>query len=118
MSDSFAEEIARGIELLDAHSPMGVSWPYAVDLSQLDMSDWSRCVVGQLYGGGFTFGLEELMRAERTHAGVSTFATMHGFDISPLTRTMSMVDYVQLGREWISVIKRLRVERSTSLTGV
>lgn len=114
MSDSFAEEIARGIELLDEHAPMGTSWPHSIDLRQLNMSDWNYCVVGQLYDEGFTFGLEELMRATRTHSDISTFSTRHGFDISSLTTRTGVVrttDYAQLDREWTAAIKLLRVKR-------
>lgn len=115
MIERFTKEITRGVELLDLYSPVGVSWPYEIDLRRLDMSDWCGCVVGQLYDEGFTFGLEELVRAAGLRVDLSTFANQHGFDVSPLsieTGVVVTLDYAQLGREWVAVIELLRAGRA------
>lgn len=49
-------DVARGVALLDADRP---GWRHLVDVKQLDMWDYKRCVLGQVYGD-YLSGVREL----------------------------------------------------------
>lgn len=53
------ERVANGAALLDEKKP---GWRDKINLEELDISDPSRCVVGQLYQGrgGYLHGLSDL----------------------------------------------------------
>jgi hypothetical protein len=44
----YAEEAARGAAFLDERHP---GWAFEIDLTRLNMSTCSSCIVGQLFGG-------------------------------------------------------------------
>lgn len=113
MSDEFTEVVDRGVELLDRYSPYGDTWPYEVNLLELDMSDWRSCVLGQLYDGDYSSGVRELGHAAGwVNASFMTFGVRHGFEVKTgdgIHRTLT--DYTALRDAWRNRIELLRAER-------
>lgn len=111
----FEQEIACGVAVLDEHSTQKTGWVFHVDTDTLDMADWSKCVLGQLYGEFFTAveGLIERTGATQVHV---VFAVSHGFDLPPNTRVpLRLNDYDVLTTEWRAHIAELRFQRRTLL---
>lgn len=50
--------VKRGVKVLDRRGPE--NWFLRVDPSTLDLADQRYCVVGQVYGGAYGYGLREL----------------------------------------------------------
>lgn len=112
----FEEYITRGVAVLDERSPHGEAWVFQVDTDDLDMSDWSQCVLGQLYGG-FVNGSNELVEPWTTVTNSLGFAIRHGFELPPDTgKTMSLEEYRQLTDEWRTHICELRFQRAVAAT--
>lgn len=115
----YEDNIARGSAALDAHSRHGLGWVFHVDTDNLEQSDWSRCVVGQLTGE-FHTGVRELCEAHQvtsgehlTHTG---FAVRCGFELDPtLGETTSIEEYRALTNEWRAHIQELRFQRRALL---
>jgi hypothetical protein len=58
----FEPMVAKGAELLDTHRP---GWAEAIDLESLNMADYGRCILGQLFGD-YWDGAQELGRLTST----------------------------------------------------
>ncbi len=48
------EHVQRGIALLDKKHP---DWEHGIQIDELDMSSGYSCILGQLFNGGFTEGV-------------------------------------------------------------
>lgn len=84
---------ARGAALLDEHSP---GWRGSVRVTTLDMHDWCRCVLGQVFD---TFG-SGCARLGLSHAEASVIVEL-GFDIA----TDDESDYRLLREGWVRVLR-------------
>lgn len=113
----FEQEIARGVAVLDEHSTYKTGWVFHVDTDILDMSDWSRCVLGQLYGE-FYRAADELRKLTSAQPH-TVFTVDHGFELTPnVGETLSLEEYRVLGVEWRAHITELRFQRRALLDGV
>jgi hypothetical protein len=91
------DPVARGVALLDREHPR---WYAHVDPDELDMGSNSRCVLGQIYGGGgyswgYIYGRDDLGLSHRS-------AVRHGFDIRD---NRNDVGYADLTKQWAAVIR-------------
>ena len=110
-----SERVARGVALLDRVEP---GWFHRIDVNALDVSQYDRCILGQLYKD-YRLGLSALGLTQDE-------ATEHGFqtrifktdDILSLILSMANAtsDYPALTQEWRRVIEILRQETATEVT--
>lgn len=111
------EQITRGIAVLDEHSRYGAGWVFHVDTDALSMSDWTRCVLGQLYGEFYSAVEQLIVRLDTTPTNLA-FTITHGFELDPSTEaTKSIEDYEVLTVEWRAHITELRFQRRALLDG-
>jgi len=68
MNTRINEAVTRGVTLLDAKRP---GWAQRIDVSILNIASSRMCIVGQLYDGDFSEGLEQL--------GIGTGSGSYGF---------------------------------------
>jgi hypothetical protein len=114
MSATVAERVAAGVAYLDEHDP---KWwqergPNSISLSQLDLGNASKCVLGQrcpvdrwLRSGSTRFDaqLRYITRGHGVWSELSEWAASHGFMASP-----QKPGYYQLTAEWKRVIRARR----------
>lgn len=84
--------IARGVALLDQCE--GPHWVSAIELEKLDLTSYSTCVLGQLYGN-YDDGLRELEIGSGT----------------PFGFLLDKGNWAYLTRDWKATIRRLKKER-------
>lgn len=76
-SGLFADIVKAGIALLDKEGPS--DWRRQIDLTQLDLSEHRRCVLGQIYNN-YSVGFSKLCEGNREGDGDGRFSAQHGFD--------------------------------------
>jgi hypothetical protein len=96
--DETALAVARGAALLDEKMP---GWETRIDLTQLNLADSCRCVLGQLFErgdmtSGFLYGMRELGWI----SGIE-----HGFDRNSDSLNPGP-SYEALDEAWIALIKQ------------
>lgn len=95
----YETEVARGMALLDERMP---GWEHNIDLGSLDVGSPSRCVVGQLFEGGFTHGITELDLTDEDGYNDVQREIEHGFEV-PMVMTANGYEereYGPLTEEW------------------
>lgn len=85
-----AENVARGVALLDSKVP---DWRSKIDERELCMADMFNCILGQVFGS-FGAGLKSLHGVNISTHEAWQFGVAHGFDAS----TGSLFD--KLEAEW------------------
>lgn len=97
MAATIQSRIDRGVKLLDEKAP---GWVYKVRISDLDVSDAARCVLGQVFDD-YVDGLDAL--GLRSEGGAR-----YGFDWSSSYRQFPV-----LTERWKSVIRERRGNSGT-----
>lgn len=105
--NTLAQRARAGAEALDRQLP---GWEEEIVLSKLDMGDYQHCVIGQLFDGAYSYGLQILAAGEGMAGGEfnnSTAAERFGLDY------FGEETYADLRHEWKLLIEdRLHVEVS------
>lgn len=99
-----SERVARGVALLDSVEP---GWFHRINVDALDVSQYDRCVLGQLYRD-YSFGIKALGILPREQAAE------HGFQVEYIAR--APLEYQALTQEWRRVIEILRQETGAKVT--
>jgi hypothetical protein len=100
------EHVQRGIARLSEKYP---DWEYGIQLDKLDMSSVCSCILGQLFPGGFTEGVNGLFGFSWSGSHPVTdeeycIVASHGF--------VTSVDYHQLERVWKEVLQQKKAHAS------
>lgn len=82
------DDVARGCAYLDVE--IGTDWPYRIDTTTLDMSDYNHCVMGQLTGLGYWLEF-----------GGTDHPVEHGFDLPYFADDR---EWEELNAAWINAI--------------
>lgn len=99
MADDIAERVQRGVEWLDANGP--ADWHERVDLTDFDMSDGCRCVLGWTFAdeAAKDYEVSGFAYAEYRFEEVMLNDFELGFDADEDT------DYDALQHAWTTVIR-------------
>lgn len=90
----FEARIKAGVEFLDHHYGRE-NWLPAIDVTDLDMGDYSRCIVGQLENA-------EIITED------TGYDSQLGFDCTVADMQHDSLCYHTLRDEWIAAISALR----------
>lgn len=116
MATDVAARVARGVALLDEKVP---GWVNKVDVEQLNVSNGTTCVLGQLYGeynfGRAKLGLDEVQAAE--YGFQLRFPKGNGLaDLFTILVAAFGDEYPALTKEWQRVIGVLKQNAATEVT--
>jgi hypothetical protein len=78
MKNNFEEAVQRGMSLLDERMP---NWRARISLVHLNIWTLDSCILGQIFEGGYTCGLDVLCD-ERGNRSRQSFAEHYGFNTS------------------------------------
>lgn len=95
--------VKKGTQWLDENHP---GWERRLDLSNLEMNNCERCVIGQAVGNFWVTAGEE---ADRVGMDEEEWSVEHGFDVL-FVGTSTTVAYRQLEAEWTRVVTERRGE--------
>lgn len=110
-AEEIRERVDKGASLLDEVKP---GWFLAenVDITRVDMGDYSLCVLGWAFGD-FLNGITTLRNAY--HDGETDWSFRHGFDgsmedenLRPIPDQYAQVYYDELRDVWLDVINERR----------
>jgi hypothetical protein len=96
----FKEQIARGIALINEKMP---DWRENISIESLEMSMGDSCILGQLYSGGYSEGIDHLLGC---HVGPDerlAFAVAHGFNIAEADEDGHA--WEELQQAWITALQ-------------
>lgn len=98
------QRVKSGVKMLDEVYPY---WDQAINLSLLDLSSITSCILGQLYGN-FTLGVDTI----RAHyPDMWDNAEEHGFDTYTYYTDQKEVEWKMLDHLWSEEIESRRTER-------